>query len=311
MKNIILGFLQVFIVVAISPFIKTFIHKIKCILRGQKGPSLFQAYKDLYKLFNKEVVISKDASFISRIAPYMVLISTLWAVTFLPVFSKYTLLSFSGDIIALVYILAFGIFFIALYGLDQGSAFGGLGSSREVTIAALAESSLMLIIFTFALQTGSTNIGEIFEKVHEIGLSSVPVSFAFALISLLLVSLAENARIPFDNPETHLELTMVHEAMILETSGRHLALFELSSYIKLAIYLTVASNLFFPIGFYKETSILLLALSIVIFLIKVLLFSIPVALIEMSIAKFRFFRVPEILTLAFILSLISLIVYHV
>jgi formate hydrogenlyase subunit 4 len=310
MENIVIGLLQFVILVAISPFIKTFIHKIKCILRGQKGPPLTQAYKDIYRLFKKEVVISKDASFISRIAPYVVFVSTLWAATFLPVINKYTLLNFTGDIIALAYILALGVFFIALYGMDQASAFGGLGSSREITIAALSEASFMLIIFTFALQTGSTNIGEIFEKVHQFGISHVPVSVAFALISLLIVSLAENARIPFDNPETHLELTMVHEAMILEASGRHLALFELSSYIKLTIFLTLASNLFFPVGFYKETSILFVILGVVMYILKMLLFAVPIALIEMSMAKFRFFRVPEILTLAFILSLISLIIYN-
>jgi formate hydrogenlyase subunit 4 len=310
MENIVIGLLQFAILVAISPFIKTFIHKIKCILRGQKGPPLTQAYKDIYRLFKKEAVISKDASFISRMAPYVVFVSTLWAATFLPVINKYTLLNFTGDIIALAYILALGVFFIALYGMDQASAFGGLGSSREITIAALSEASFMLIIFTFALQTGSTNIGEIFEKVHQFGISHVPVSVAFALISLLIVSLAENARIPFDNPETHLELTMVHEAMILEASGRHLALFELSSYIKLTIFLTLASNLFFPVGFYKETSILFVILGVVIYILKMLLFAVPIALIEMSMAKFRFFRVPEILTLAFILSLISLIIYN-
>lgn len=311
MKGILIGFLQLFILLTVAPFIKTFIHKLKCLMRGQKGPPLIQAYKDLYRLFNKEVVLSKDASFISRIAPYMVFVSTVWAATFLPIVNKHTLLGFTGDIIAMVYILALGVFFIALYGMDSGSAFGGLGSSREVTIAALTEASFMLVIFTFALQTNSTNIGEIFEKVHEFGLTSVPVSGAFALIALLIVSLAENARIPFDNPETHLELTMVHEAMILEASGRHLALFEYSSYLKLTIFITLASNLFFPIGFYKDTSIIFFIIGIFVYLLKLILFSIPVAIIEMSMAKFRFFRVPEILTLGFILSLISLIIYHV
>jgi formate hydrogenlyase subunit 4 len=307
MEYIAIGFLQFFVLVAISPFIKTFIHKIKCILRGQKGPPLTQAYKDIYKLLKKEAVISKDSSFISRIAPYIVFISTTWSATFLPVINKHTLLNFTGDIIALAYILALGVFFMALYGMDQASAFGGLGSSREVTIAALSEASFMLIIFTFALQTGSTNIGEIFERIHQFGVFTYPVSLSFALISLLIVSLAENARIPFDNPETHLELTMVHEAMILEASGRHLALFELSSHIKLTIFITLASNLFFPIGFYKETYILSIVLGIIFYIFKLIIFAVPVALIEMSIAKFRFFRVPEVLTLAFILSLISLI----
>ncbi|MEZ0324248.1 MAG: NADH-quinone oxidoreductase subunit H [Hydrogenothermaceae bacterium] len=182
MENIVIGSLQVLFVILISPFIKTLIHKIKCILRGQKGPPIYQAYLDIYKLLKKEAVISSDASFISRISPYLVFVSTVWAATFLPVINSYTLLSFTGDIIALVYILAFETFCLALYGMDQASAFRGLGSSREMVIASLAEPSFMLIIFAFALQTGTTNISN-----------------------------------------------------ILEASGRHLALFELSSYIKLTI----------------------------------------------------------------------------
>ncbi len=310
MKNLVFGFLQLSVIVIVSPFIKALIHKTKCILRGHKGASVFQPYKDLYKLFKKEAVLSKDASFISRISPYMVLVSALLAASFLPVINKYTLLGFTADIIALVYILGLGIFFITLYGLDQGSAFGGLGSSREITLGALAESSIMLIIFTFALQTGSTNIGEIFDKIHSKGI--LPVSSAFSLIALLFVALAENARIPFDNPETHLELTMVHEAMILEASGRHLALFELASYIKLMVYITLASNLFLPFSFFSINIFTLsVILGIGLFLLKAVLFAIPIAIIEISIAKFRFFRAPEILTLGFILSLISLIIYHV
>lgn len=310
MENILIGIFQVLLVILIAPFVKTFIHKLKCLLRGQKGPPLYQAYLDIFKLMKKEVVLSKDASFISRIAPYMVFLSTTWVITFLPIINSYTLLSFTGDIIALVYILAFGTFFMALYGMDQASAFGGLGSSREMIIASLAEPSFMLVIFTFALQTGTTNISNIFEVIHQTGVGKFPVSLVFALMALLIIALAENARIPFDNPETHLELTMVHEAMILEASGRHLALFELSSYIKLVIFLTVASNIFIPFGFYNKTDILYIFLGVVSFILKLIIFAVPIAIIEMSIAKMRFFRVPEILTLAFVLAVISLIIYH-
>lgn len=308
MKNIFIGIFQVILVMLIAPFIKTFIHKTKCILRGQNGPPIYQAYLDIYKLIKKEAVLSPDASFISRLAPYMVFVSTVWAITFLPIINSYTLLSFTGDIIALVYILAFGTFFLALYGMDQASAFGGLGSSREMVIASLAEPSFMLIIFTFALQTDTTNISNIFTMI---GIGQFPVSFVFALMSLLIVALAENARIPFDNPETHLELTMIHEAMILESSGRHLAFFELSSYLKLTIFLTVASNIFIPFKFYNKTDIFHLAIGIIFFMIKLIIFALPIPIIEMSIAKMRFFRVPEILVLAFILAIISLIIYHV
>lgn len=310
MKNIVIGLLQLIVIFAIAPLIKGIIHKTKCYLRGQKCAPIWQGYKDFYRLIKKEVVLSKDASWISRFAPYMVFVSTTVVACFLPIFNSYTLLSFTGDIIALVYILALGTFFLVLYGMDQGSAFGGLGSSREMTIAALAEPALMMIIFTFALQTGSTNISEIFSKIHEAGFSQFPVSSVFALMALLIVALAENGRMPIDNPETHLELTMVHEAMILDASGKHLALFELSSWLKLTIFLTLASNIFIPFGFYNETSILTIVLGIIFYVIKMIIFAIPIAFIEMSMAKFRFFRVPDILTLAFVLSVISLVFYY-
>ncbi|GAB6071736.1 NADH-quinone oxidoreductase subunit H [Venenivibrio stagnispumantis] len=310
MENILIGIFQLIVIVVVAPFLKAFIHKIKAILRGQKGHSLFQPYRDIYKLLQKEAVISKDASFISRTAPYMIFLSTIWAVLFLPVINSYTLLSFTGDIIAVVYILAFGTFFFVLYGMDQASAFGGLGSSREITISSLAEPALMLIIFTFAIQTGSTNISEIFSKIHQTGIATFPVSYIFALMALFIIALAENGRIPIDNPETHLELTMVHEAMILEASGRHLALIEMASYIKLAVFITIASNIFIPIGFYNEATITAILIGVIFYIIKLLIFAIPIAVVEMSIAKFRFFRVPEIIMLGFVLSVISLILHY-
>jgi formate hydrogenlyase subunit 4 len=310
MENLTLGLLQLFVIFALAPLIKGIIHKTKCYLRGQRCSPVWQGYKDVYRLIKKEAVLSKDATWISRFAPYMVFVSAVVVACFLPVFSGYTLLSFTGDIIALVYVLALGTFFLALYGMDQGSAFGGLGSSREMTIAALAEPALMMIIFTFALQTGSTNISEIFSKIHEAGLSQFPVSSVLALIALLIVALAEKGRMPIDNPETHLELTMVHEAMILEASGRHLALFEMASWLKLIIFLTLASNIFIPFGFYKEVSLYAVIFGIVFYLVKIIIFAIPIAFIEISMAKLRFFRVPDVMTLGFILALISLVLYY-
>ncbi len=310
MENLIIGFIQFFILVAISPLIKGFIHKVKCYLRGQKCASVWQGYRDFYKLLKKEVVLSGDGSWISKVAPYIVLISTLITASFLPVFNSHTLLSFTGDIIAFVYVLALGTFFLALYGMDQGSAFGGLGSSREMTIAALAEPALMMVIFTFALQTGTTNISEIFAKIHQAGFSQFPISSVFALMALLVIALAENGRMPVDNPETHLELTMVHEAMILEASGRDLALFEISSWIKLTLFLTLASNIFVPFGLYNETTFTSVALGILFFLIKIFIFAVPVSLVEISMAKLRFFRVPDLMTFGFVLALISLVVYY-
>ncbi len=310
MKELIIGIIQLLVILVISPLVKGLIHKIKCYLRGQRCAPVWQGYRDIYKLLKKEVVLSNNASWISIVVPYIVFGSTVVVASFLPVFSSHTLLSFTGDIIALVYTLALGTFFLALYGMDQGSAFGGLGSSREMTIAALAEPAFMMIIFTFALQTGTTNISEIFSKIHQAGISHFPVSSVFALIALLIITIAENGRMPIDNPETHLELTMVHEAMILEASGRHLALFEISSWVKLTIFLTVASNIFIPIGFYRETSLVTILAGMLFFIVKILIFAVPIAFIEISMAKLRFFRVPDIMTLGFVLSLISLVIYY-
>jgi len=300
-----IGILQLIIFISIAPAIKGFIHKLKLNLRGQRGPSVLQPYKDLIKLFKKEPIISKDASFISKIAPMIVLLALIINVCFIPIFSKDTLLSFTGDVIAFIYILGLSTFFMALYGLDQGSAFGGLGSAREMTIASLAEPTLMMVMFTFSLEYNSSNISEIFSKAHSSSFN-VPIAYAFSLLALFFVSMAENARIPFDNPETHLELTMVHEAMILEASGKYLAIFELSSYIKLLLFISIASNIFFP--FLYSSNILL---NIILYLVKVILFSIPIAIVELSIAKLRFFRIPDLLMISFALATLGFVLYYV
>lgn len=304
MYSFVIGLFQVLLVILLAPFIKAFIHKIKAMLRGQKGPSLFQAYKDLVKLFKKEPVLSNNASYISKVAPIITLSALIVNVCFLPIFSPYTLLYFTADVIAFIYILGLSTFFLALYGFDQASSFGGLGSSREMVIASLSEPTLMIVIFTFALECSTTNISNIFIKTHQIGLH-FPISYALSLLALFFVSLAENARIPFDNPETHLELTMVHEAMILEASGKDLAMFELGSYIKLLLFISIASNIFFP--FLLSQNIML---NIFLYVVKVILFSIPIALVEISIAKFRFFRIPDLLMLAFSLAVIGFILYY-
>ncbi|MFP3253975.1 MAG: NADH-quinone oxidoreductase subunit H [Hydrogenobaculum sp.] len=304
MGNIVIGILQIVIFIALAPAIKGFIHKIKLNLRGQKGPSILQPYKDLIKLFRKEPVISKDASFISKIAPIVVLLATIISASFIPIFSPNTLLSFTGDVIAFMYVLGLSTFFIALYGLDQGSSFGGLGSAREMTIASLAEPTLMMIMFTFSLEYGTSNISEIFVKAHSHSFN-VPIAYVFSLLALFFVSMAENARIPFDNPETHLELTMVHEAMILEASGKYLAIFELSSYMKLLLFISIASNIFLP--FLYSSNMLL---NILFYIIKVIIFSIPIALLELSVAKFRFFRIPDLLMISFALATLGFVLYY-
>ncbi|MGC9287045.1 MAG: respiratory chain complex I subunit 1 family protein [Hydrogenobaculum sp.] len=300
----LIGVLQLMLFVAIAPATKGFIHKLKLNLRGQKGPSIMQPYKDIFKLLKKESIISQDASFISRIAPIIVLLALIVNVCFIPVFSPHTLLSFTGDVIAFIYVFGLSTFFMALYGMDQGSAFGGLGSAREMTIASLAEPTLMMIMFTFSLEYNTSNISEIFIRVHNSSFN-IPIAYVFSLLALFFVSMAENARIPFDNPETHLELTMVHEAMILEASGKYLAIFELSSYIKLLLFISIASNIFLP--FLYSSNILL---NILFYILKVFLFSIPISIVELSIAKFRFFRIPDLLMISFTLAVLGFVLYY-
>ncbi len=310
MNNFIIALIQFLVIVLLSPFLITLMHKTKSFLRGAKGPSFFQAYFDIYKLFQKEVVLSSDASYISIIAPFIVAIVPITVAGFFSVFSDKTLLGFSGDIIALVYILALGTFFLALYGFDQGSSFGGLGSSREMFVGSLAEPTLIMVIFTFALQSDSSNIANIFDKIHGDIFIKYPVSSIMALIALYFVTIAEAGRIPIDNPETHLELTMIHEAMILDASGRNLALLEIGSCVKTGIFLTLFSTIFMPFGFYQTNSFWAILFGIFIYFLKVSTLAIIISIGELTLAKLRYFRISDIMMFAFVLSLISMIIYR-
>jgi len=310
MLDISIALLQFICIIIIAPLLNGIMQKVKSLLRSSRGASIFQPYYNIIKLFQKEVVLSSDASYISIIAPYIVAIVPIIVAGFLPVFNSNTLFSFSGDIIALVYTLALGTFFLALYGFDQGSGFGGLGSSREMTVASLAEPAFIMIIFTFALQSNSTNISKIFELMHGGIFFQFPVSSILALMALYFVTLAEAGRIPIDNPETHLELTMTHEAMILDASGRSLALLEIGSFVKTAIFLTLFSNIFMPLGFYEASSFLTVFLGIGIYISKMITLAVIVAVGEMSIAKLRYFRISDAMIFGFVLALISMVIYR-
>jgi len=311
MLDIFIALLQFICILMIAPLLNGIMHKVKSWLRRSRGASVFQPYYNIIKLFQKEVVLSRDASYISIIAPYIVAIVPIIVAGFLPVFNSHTLFAFSGDIIALVYTLALGTFFLALYGFDQGSSFGGLGSSREMTVASLAEPAFIMIIFTFALQSNSTNISRIFELMHGGDIFfKFPVSSILALMALYFVTLAEAGRIPIDNPETHLELTMIHEAMLLDASGRSLALLEIGSFVKTAIFLTLFSNIFIPLGFYAASSFWTIFLGIGIYISKMIALAVIVAVGEMSIAKLRYFRISDAMMFGFVLALISMVTYR-
>jgi formate hydrogenlyase subunit 4 len=296
---------QMLLVLLVAPLFTGFVRKVKARLLRRQGPPLIQPYLDLIRLARKEVVLADSASWLFRIIPYIVFAATWVAVSLVPTFRTGLLFSWSADLIAIIALLGSGRFFLALAGLDVGTSFGGIGSSREVMIASLAEPAMIMIVFTVALIAGSTQLSTMaaFMASPEVGLR---VSLAMALVALLMVAIAENGRVPVDNPATHLELTMVHEAMVLEYSGRHLALLELSASLKLILYVSVVACLFAPWGLQSDgAGAAALALSIVSYIGKLAVLGFLLALFETSIAKMRVFRVPEFLGVALMLALLA------
>jgi formate hydrogenlyase subunit 4 len=296
---------QMLLVLLVAPLFTGFVRKVKARLLRRQGPPLIQPYLDLIRLARKEVVLADSASWLFRIIPYIVFAATWVAVSLVPTFRTGLLFSWSADLIAIIALLGSGRFFLALAGLDVGTSFGGIGSSREVMIASLAEPAMIMIVFTVALIAGSTQLSTMaaFMASPEVGLR---VSLAMALVALLMVAIAENGRVPVDNPATHLELTMVHEAMVLEYSGRHLALLELSASLKLILYVSVVACLFAPWGLQSDgAGVAALAISIVSYIGKLAVLGFLLALFETSIAKMRVFRVPEFLGVALMLALLA------
>ncbi|MCX6013905.1 MAG: NADH-quinone oxidoreductase subunit H [Chloroflexi bacterium] len=298
--------IQLILVPALSPLGIGLIRKIKAKLQNRQGAGIFQPYKDLWKLFHKNEIISIDASWIFKYAPYIIFTVTLVVGASIPLlFSTFLRNNLTGDMLVIIYTLAIGTFFLALAGMDTGSAFGGFGSSREMTISALAEGGLIFSLLTLVIISGTTNLFGISEHIVSLySQSFLPILLAFS--GFFVVLLAETARFPFDNPATHLELTMIHEAMILEYSGKRLALIEWASANKLMIFVSLGANLFFPWGIAQRASITAIIISIVAFMIKILIFYVAIAIIESSMAKFRFFRLPDLLLISFILNVIAI-----
>lgn len=298
--------MQTVIMVLGAPLLTGWIKWLKCRLQNRQGPSPWQPYRDLLKLFHKDVVLAETASPIFRMAPYIVFSVTALAGSVLPLLLVNLPTSAIADVIVLVGFFALARFFLALAGMDVGTAFGGMGSSREMTISSLAEPAMLLAIFTLAMTVATTNLSTVIKELAAAPLQLHP-SFIFAAMAMVLVALAETGRIPVDNPATHLELTMIHEAMILEYSGRHLALMEWAAMIKLLIYEVLIVNLFLPWGVALD----FLPRSIVIALLavtgKIMIMGVCLAMAETGLAKMRLFRVPEFLGLAFILSLIGML----
>jgi len=308
-SSILLPILQIVVIVGLSPLVKGFINKMEARLQCRRGPSLFQPYYNLVKLLQKDAVVSETASWIFRATPYVTFVSILLIALLVPVLSSQVPLNFIGDIILIIYLFALGRFFLALSSLDTGSAFGGMGSSREMTISSMAEPAMMLSIFTVSLTVGSTNLSNITGTL--LNYKSLNPSLLLAFAAFVIVIIAETGRIPVDNPFTHLELTMIHEGMILEFSGRYLALIEWASSMKLLLLLTILVNTFLPWGIATGFTFPGLIISFALYLVKIGFFAFAIVILESSLAKVRLFRIPNLLGTSFILSLLAIISFYV
>jgi formate hydrogenlyase subunit 4 len=298
-------YLQFLIIIFFSPLVNGVIKKLKANMQGRIGAGVLQPYYDLLRLFKKGMVVSSVTSWIFTATPYIVFTSAAAAALLVPVLTTQSVFSMMGDVIALIAVFALGRFFMALAGLDAGTVFGGEGSSREMTVAILVEPMMMLALFTAAITAGSTNIARIADAQRAL----YSPSHLLALAALMVAITAETGRVPVDNPDTHLELTMIHEGMILEYSGRYLALMEWAHYMKQMVLFTLAIDIFLPVGIAQAAGAGAFALPAGIYAVKILGLCIVMAVAESTRAKVRFFQLPSILGGAFVLAFLSLVTH--
>lgn len=302
---------QMGLVLLLAPLLLGFTRKVKARLLRRRGSPILQPYRDLLRLCRKEVVLAENASWLFRSAPYMIFATTWVAAALVPTFATGLYFSWTADLIAITALLGSARLFLALVGMDVGTSFGGIGSSREMMFSSIAEPAMIMIVFTIALVAGSTQLSTIADIMltANVGLR---VSLGLALVGLIIVAIAENARIPVDNPATHLELTMVHEAMVLEYSGRHLAVIELAAALKLLLYISIVACIFVPWGLAPQgAGLAAYAVGIASYLGKLALGAFLLAVFETSIAKMRVFRVPEFLGAALMLGLLGTLLLFV
>ncbi|HYM04103.1 MAG TPA: NADH-quinone oxidoreductase subunit H [Stellaceae bacterium] len=311
MKAALLELFQMFLLAGLAPLLTGIVRTVKARLTGRIGPDLRQPYRDLLRLLRKEVVLAPNASWFFRVSPYLVFAAVWLAAAIVPTFATGLLLEQTADLIALIALLGTARFALALAGMDVGTSFGGIGASREMMIASLAEPAMLMVTFTVALIVRSTSLPHIAEFLltHDVG---IRISLLLGLISLVMVAIAENARIPIDNPATHLELTMVHEAMVLEYSGRHLALVEWASMLKLLLYISLIGAVFAPWGLaIGPLTAAGFAIGLGSYVAKLAIGAVVLAVFETSIAKMRVFRVAEFLGGALLLGLLAAIFLYV
>ena len=300
------GVINTLFVLLVSPLFISLIKKVKAYAQGRKGPSLLQTYRNLAKLFKKETIYSQNSSWIMRATPIINFSALLVASLFVPLIYLPEPTDLVGNIILFLYLLALAKFFMALGGLDAGSSFGGMGSSREMAISALIEPIIMLVFASLAFAYKTINIPDMFRGALTATVFD-PVVVLVA-VSLFIIIIVESSRVPVDNPETHLELTMIHEAMILEQSGKNLAMMELSSAMKQLLLMGVLLNILVPWGLAADFSPVSIAISLLVFLLKAVILAVVIGLFESSCAKSRLFRLPSLFAIALFLAVVTLII---
>ncbi len=297
--------LEMAIALAAAPLLTGFVRKVKARLQRRAGPPLLQVYRDLARLVAKEAVVSEASSWLFRVSPYVIFAATWVAAALVPEFATNLQFSWSGDLIVIAALLGSARFFQMLAALDSGTAFGGIGASREAMLASLAEPAMLMIVFTVALVAGTSQLSAIATFMHS-GAEGLRLSLALGLVALVMVGLTETGRFPVDNPATHLELTMVHEAMVLEYSGRHLALIELAGAMRLLLYMSLIACIFAPFGIAPPgAGPASLALGLLSYAGKLGAGAVALAGFATTIAKMRVFRIPNFVGAALMLGLLG------
>lgn len=309
--DILVSAIQAVILISISPLIYGTVNKFKAWMQHRKGASVLQPYRDLGKLFRKDEAVSDSASWLFRVIPYVCL-ATMTLLALMVPFMFNGVLAPYGDLITMVYLFTLYRFAMVLGGLEGGSAFGGMGSSRTLMMSVLIEPALLLSLMTVCvLSGGGTSIGDMPELILAMGAAAFCPALILATASFIITLVAENARIPFDNPATHLELTMMHEGMVLEYSGRGLAMMELASMMRLTVFFTILGTLFVPWGIAVTTDIPSLAVGFATIIIKILVFAFAVAILENSVTKSRLFKIQNILTASFVLAMLAIVSLYI
>jgi formate hydrogenlyase subunit 4 len=298
---------QVILLLLMAPLVRGVISRIKARIQNRQGASIVRPYQDLLKLFRKEDLVPATSTALFRLCPIIVFAGTLMATLFVPVLHGSAMLGMSGDFFFIAYFLTFSRFFLMLGGLDGGSAFGGMGASREALVSTLAEAPLLLGIAAVAIFARSTSVSGVSAWTMQQGLAQFTAVQALALVALVLVAIAETGRIPVDNPTTHLELTMIHEAMILEYSGASLALIEWASALRLTLISTLLISLFVPWGMAAAVTLSAIVIAGGAFAVKMLLLTVGIALMESAVAKLRMYLVPDFLGVSLALAVLAIV----